>query len=115
MKKDRLISLLVFFFLFLNAAALKAQLSGPGAEATENTQYPAFPDTDPIFIFCAPGEPDKVAELEATAPSPGTGQFRWEKYNPAAASFEYYAEETDTPQSTISALEDGCYRVTITQ
>ncbi len=115
MKKNGLISLLILFFLFLNAATLRAQLSGPGAESTENTQYPAFPDTDPIFIFCAPGESDQVAELEATAPSTGTGQFLWERYNPATASFEYYAEETDTPQSTISALEDGCYRVTITQ
>lgn len=46
----------------------------------------------------------------------GTKTFLWEKYNPVSSDFEFYfSESTENLSSMISGLEDGCYRVTISQ
>lgn len=116
MKKKYYLYLLGVLLFFLNSLFATGQLSAPGAVASEGTAYPVFQGTDNIFIFCTENEGTKSAELIVSTDLPGTKTFLWEKYNNEAGVFEFYfSESTQTPQSTISSLEDGCYRATITQ
>jgi len=115
MKKESNLFLLVFILFLLNTPHVKAQLSAPDSDATEKTQYPVFQAIDNIYIFCTENEEEKNATLQATTPLEGTKTFFWEKYNKETSSFEYFSEETDAQQSTISSLNNGCYRVTITR
>ena len=119
MKKKSYISLLVSALFFLNAPFAMAQISAPGSAGSTPTQYPAFQETDSIFVFCAESENQQLAELQATTDLEGTKTFRWEQYNNLTGEFESVGdlpeESTDANQSEISGLEDGGYRVTITQ
>lgn len=109
-------SLFIVTILVFSFYALQAQITSPGADANDVTQYPVFPETDDIFIFCSSDSMMAVASLSATTELLGTKTFLWEKYNEATASFElYYQESADAATSQIDALTDGCYRITITQ
>lgn len=109
-------SLFIVTILVFSFYALQAQISSPGADATDVTQYPVFPETDDIFIFCSSDSIIEVASLTATTELQGAKTFLWEKYSEASASFElYYQESADATSSQIDALADGCYRITITQ
>lgn len=91
-----------------------AQLSAPGSSGSAKTAYPVFNQTDSIFVFCSQAQGASDGELRVTTNLEGTKTFLWEKYN--AGSFEFYfSESTETLQSSIDNLADGCYRVTITQ
>jgi gliding motility-associated-like protein len=93
-----------------------AQISAPGSAGSTPTQYPVFQEIDSIFVFCAEGEGEQLAELQASTDLEGTKTFDWEQYSPETGTFEiYFSESTEASESTISALEDGGYRVTITQ
>jgi gliding motility-associated-like protein len=116
MKKTGNISLFVLFFFFLNLAVVQAQLSAPGSAATVNTEYPAFPETDSIFVFCTETEGVNAGSLQVQTELEGTKTFLWEKYNPETTAFEFYfSESSENQESTITALENGGYRVTVTQ
>jgi gliding motility-associated-like protein len=116
MKNKGNISLFVILFFFLNLAAAQAQLSAPGSAATTNTAYVTFPETDNIFIFCTETEEINAGSLQVQTALEGTKTFVWEKYNPETAAFESYSSESsENLESTITSLENGGYRVTITQ
>ncbi|MDX8340785.1 gliding motility-associated C-terminal domain-containing protein [Draconibacterium sp. IB214405] len=109
-------SLFIVIILVFSFSALRAQISSPGADASEVTQYPVYTETDSIFIFCSSGSSSDVATLTAGTELTGTKNWLWEKYNSETASFEpYFEESTDAATSQINELADGCYRVTITQ
>ncbi|WP_297100799.1 gliding motility-associated C-terminal domain-containing protein [uncultured Draconibacterium sp.] len=109
-------SLFIVTILVFSFYALQAQISSPGADATDVTQYPVFSETDDIFIFCSSDSMMEVGSLTATSQLQGTKTFLWEKYSETSASFElYYQESADATSSQIDALADGCYRITITQ
>jgi gliding motility-associated-like protein len=92
-----------------------AQLSAPGSDYTDKTNYPVFQGTDSIYIFCA-NEGESAGRLVATTKLTAEKKFVWEKFNNLFNRFEPYSQETITQnQSTISNLADGCYRVTITK
>lgn len=69
---------------------------------------------DLIHIFCgAKGE--KNATLKASTLNGESGSFEWQKYNAASGNFVFFSSDlSGSPTSTISNLEDGCYRVKVT-
>jgi len=69
---------------------------------------------DLIHIFCgAKGE--KNATLKASTLNGESGSFEWQKYNAAPGNFVFFSSDlSGSPTSTISNLEDGCYRVKVT-
>ncbi|MCE1199191.1 MAG: gliding motility-associated C-terminal domain-containing protein [Marinilabiliales bacterium] len=82
------------------------------AGATENTAYPDFAGTDPIYFFCA-GNGGDVGSLKASS-SGGQVVFLWERWDVAGARFVQLTSETATT-STLKSLADGCYRVSFTE
>jgi gliding motility-associated-like protein len=105
-----------FALFFLISTSLQAQLSAPGADGSDRTNYTSFPEIDSIYIFCTTNEIDEVGVLRMTTGLTGTKTFLWEKYNSNSAAFEFYfSESTDASYSEISGLADGGYRITITQ
>lgn len=107
---------ILFIVCMLLTAVAKGQITAPGADASDKTSYPAFPETDDIFIFCVADSLASVGNLTATTSFGGTKTFNWEKYNNLTASFEFYfSESVEGTTSAISGLTDGGYRVTISQ
>lgn len=116
MKNKGNITLFVLLIFFLNIAVAQAQLSAPGSAATANTEYLTFPETDNIFVFCTETEGINAGSLLIQTELEGTKTFLWEKYNPETAAFEFhFSESSENAESTITSLENGGYRVTITQ
>jgi len=114
MRNNSNITLLVFTIILLNVSFAAAQLSAPGSSATTNTEYPVFPETDNIFVFCTDTTINNAGTLQAETTLEGTKTFRWDKYNPATGTFEELsADITDAQTSTVTSLTDGGYRVTI--
>ncbi|WP_319478978.1 gliding motility-associated C-terminal domain-containing protein [uncultured Draconibacterium sp.] len=109
-------SLFIVTILVFSFYALQAQISSPGANAIDVAQYPVFPETDDIFIFCSNDSSAEVGALTATTELTGTKTWLWEKYDETTGAFDLqYQEITDAASSQINALADGCYRITITQ
>ncbi len=66
---------------------------------------------DNIHIFCG-AKDEKNASLVAGFSSGETGSFEWSKYNSAIGDFDFYSTDASgSSTSTISNLENGCYRV----
>ena len=105
-----------FSLIFMISTTLHAQISAPGSDGSDITNYPSFPETDSIYIFCTDNEFDETGRLQMTTNLAGTKTFLWEKYNNTSAGFEFYfSESSDAQNSEISGLADGGYRITITQ
>ncbi len=108
--------LLSSLFVLMISTSLQAQISAPGSDGSDKTNYTSFPETDSIFIFCTISEVDEIGRLRMTTDLTGTKTFLWEKYDNNTAVFEFYfSESTDAASSEISDLADGGYRITITQ
>jgi len=112
----------IVFYLFgsllfiLVSTTIQAQLSAPGSSGVDETNYPVFSETDSIYIFCSESELEEIGSLRMSTLLEGTKTFLWEKYDNNTSDFEFYfSESTDASNSEISALADGCYRVTQTQ
>jgi len=108
---------IIFFILFLlNLSVSKAQIISPGSSGSAETSYPVFQATDSIFIFCSQNGMTGSGTLQVQTSLQGTKTFLWEKYNLETSVFEFYfSESTANQQSVITGLEDGCYRVTVSQ
>ena len=115
--KNKAFLILYFFVSILLIPQLShGQISAPGASGSDKTNYPVFNETDSIFVFCTQAEGTSAGVLRANTELTGTKTFLWEKYNPATSVFDFhYSESTAAQFSDISGLNDGCYRVTITQ
>jgi len=103
--------LLLFTLLFITTNTGYAQITSY-ADETVLTEYTSGAQ-DKIHIFCG-AKGDLNASLTASLPAGETGTFQWTKYNSSAVSFEFFRTETGFQTSTISNLENGCYRVEIT-
>ncbi len=102
--------------LFMWSVSAHAQISAPGSSAAVQTEYPSFPETDSIFVFCTAVEGTQAATLEAQTSLTGTKTFLWEKYNSVSGDYEFFfSESLEEMQSSVTGLENGGYRVTITQ
>lgn len=105
-----------FLFLLLVSTAVFSQISAPGASGSDKSSYPVFAETDSLYFFCGTSENDRPARLQARSAWQGSKTYLWEKYNPVTSAFEFhFSESTENPTSNITSLENGCYRVTITQ
>ncbi|HZH73984.1 MAG TPA: gliding motility-associated C-terminal domain-containing protein [Mariniphaga sp.] len=102
--------------MLLITANVAGQLSAPGSNTDIPTQYPTFPETDNIFIFCIQEEGARPAGLQVQTSLEGTKTFTWQKYNNITSTYDlYYSESLETQQSSITGLESGGYRVIISQ
>ena len=115
--KTKSYAYLIFLTLFtLFSPFLKGQINAPGAVGETQTAYPVFNETDNIYVFCVSGESEQAAILQGSTGLEGTKTFKWDQYNELTGEFElYFSESTEASQSEISGLEDGGYRLTITQ
>jgi len=93
--------------------ALQAQITAPGSSAVRYTTYPATPGHDPVFIFCA-GSGSVTGTLVAASPG-GTAPFTftWTGYNQAGGGYTIPVKTESGTTSTASGLEEGGYRVQI--
>ena len=116
MNKRKSIFILFFITGLVLSQWVSGQITAPGSDASDQTNYPTFPETDDIFIFCTTSQVENIGVLRATTQLTGTKTFLWELYNNQAAAFEFYFSESSEGQtSEITGLVDGCYRITITQ
>jgi len=84
-----------------------------GANAVVPTEYSGV-NQDSIHVFCGrKGETN--ASLTATSPNAEPSSFEWQIYNPTTGSFDLFPNiQLDSTTSVISNLQDGAYRVNIT-
>lgn len=71
-------------------------------------------NSDDLYIVCGEKDDNNITIL-ATASSGTSSTFTWEKYDTLSASFQWYADGAinDTLTSTLTNIEEGCYRVMI--
>ncbi len=107
-------------FAFLISALLlpvtiMGQLTAPGMNAVRYTSYPSSPGVkDPVFVYCNSSGTVK-GNLNAVSPG-GTGPFTfsWNRWSDATKGFTVFiSSETGVMSSAISNLDEGGYRVTI--
>jgi gliding motility-associated-like protein len=114
--KRRNLTIVSFLLCFLIANVLNAQISAPGSVGAGETNYPSFPETDSIFVFCAENEIAPIGELRVSTGLSAAKTFLWEVYNNQTASFDFYfSESSESGTSSITGLANGCYRATVTQ
>ena len=94
---------------------LSAQLTAPGATSSRPASYLSAPSVkDSIFVFCNESGTQK-GTLNATSPG-GTGPFNfsWYRWSDATRGFTVFIRtETGVMSSAISNLDEGGYRVAI--
>ena len=98
--------------ILLFAGIAKGQLTSSSADSTGNTVF-----GDKYFIFCSGGGDISKGSLTAESKYADAATFTWEKYDSLANAFvlltNTYPVTEDSVRSTISKLDDGCYRVTV--
>lgn len=103
--------LFLTLLLFVSCSGF-AQITSIADEVVP-TEYSNEPQ-DKIHVFCG-AKDEKNASLTATAPNGESGSFEWLKYNSQSGNFDFYSSDlSGNATSTISYLENGCYRVKIT-
>jgi gliding motility-associated-like protein len=106
-----LIFILTAFVMFPAAG----QITAPGSTAQRTTVYPGgYSPNDPVFIFCSDGS--TRGTLHATSPG-GTGPFtfEWRRWSTTDNGFTIpVIIEANATTSTVANLEEGGYRVRIT-
>lgn len=93
-----------------------AQLSSPPASAIRNTSYPvSVGRTDPIFIFCNSSGNEKGSLIAESPGGSAPFDFTWYKWNNTAKDFtDLIKTDLSVSSSTLSALDEGGYKVRIT-
>ncbi|MCF8221655.1 MAG: gliding motility-associated C-terminal domain-containing protein [Bacteroidales bacterium] len=102
------------FILLACTSILNAQITAPGASAARYTDYPLTGNNDPIFIFCS-SDGYSLASLNAVSPG-GSGpfDFTWTKWDEPGSDFSIIvAQENDVLSSSLSNIDEGGYRVEI--
>jgi gliding motility-associated-like protein len=108
-------------YFFLTIALLitvisEAQLTAPGSIAVRYTSYLSAPSVKhPVFIFCSSSGTQR-GSLNASSPG-GTGPFTfaWYRWSDATRSFSVPVKtDTGVTNSTATNLDEGGYRVNIT-
>jgi gliding motility-associated-like protein len=105
-------AVLLFTFLIFKPGTGFTQITSTADEVVP-TEY-AGGNQDKIHIFC--GEKGEVnASLIASLTNGETGSFEWQKYNSVTGNFDFFSSDlSGNSTSTISNLENGCYRVKVT-
>lgn len=101
--------------LLCTASAVSAQISSPGADHVKTLTYPVSDREDPLYVFYQENGNIVPGSLAADAPTAGSFDFNWNKYDTNTSSFSIPAgADASTTSSTITGLDDGGYRVQIT-
>jgi len=109
----------VRFALLISAllipVTIMGQLTAPGMNAVRYTSYPSSPGVkDPVFVYCNASGTVK-GRINAVSPG-GTGPFTfsWYKWSDVSKGFTVFvSSETGVMSSAISNLDEGGYRVNI--
>ena len=108
---------LIYALLFLTmvASMASAQIQAPDADLVGVANY-AAPPYDAAFLFCTDDSLRNEATLMVRSEFGISTDFSWEVYDPNQSTFVPYvgSVNSDTIESTISNLADGCYKVTLT-
>ena len=101
---------MIILGLFLSVHVSLAQITALNASKEGTTDF-----GDRFYIYCSPAEGAAMGILQATTPFGVASTFSWERYDSLTNAFVPFGAvfPTDTLQSTIRNLSDGCYRVTI--
>ena len=106
--------LLTLIFCVLPSKRVAGQITSLSADHVDSLAYPVKEGKDPFFIFYQTRQVYKAGSLSATLPGNGSYNFEWSRYNPDVSGFDPPFEiESNQPSSTVSDLEDGGYRVRI--
>lgn len=105
--------ILVFACMLWAGGEAMSQISAPGSDFMEQTNYPVTSPNHPVYIFCsAPDEQSGTLLVQTTLD--GEKTYNWQKYNPGSGNFIAHLEEvTVNNQHQINNLADGGYRVII--
>ncbi|MFC2090834.1 gliding motility-associated C-terminal domain-containing protein [Bacteroidota bacterium] len=91
-----------------------AQISSATSDAVKMLSYTSYEETDPLFVFYQSNESYVPGELTASFTPETDLTFIWTKYDAEAQGFTIpVLEETNATTSTISELDEGGYRVEI--
>jgi gliding motility-associated-like protein len=107
-----LVGILFLSCFILVSEAGFAQITSDANEVVP-TEYSSG-SQDKIHVFCG-AKGDKNGSLTANAPTGETGSFEWLKFNLQTGIFDFFTSDlSGNATSTISNLDDGCYRVNVT-
>ncbi len=112
MNRFKLPALLLVFSLFVFAPfAGSAQITSNDGMVSGITYSNG--NKDSVYVFCG-NKGELNASLTANMPAGESGTFEWQKYNLQSGIFELFSGDlSGSTSSTISNLENGCYRVKI--
>lgn len=112
---DTVIKRVLFFMVlvFFGYASWAQQIDAVGANYTGRTSYNAHTPNHSVYIFCASSKTSPTGSLQMTAPMGNEATFVWQRYSSESYSFLPHATQSNLLTSRISNLEDGCYRVTV--
>ncbi len=113
MKIQSKIAAFIVLIVFVLIPSLGIAQINSDADEVVPTEY-SNGSQDSIYVFCGlKGELN--ASLTASSPNAETASFGWQKYNSQSGSFDLFpGGSSGVTISSISNLENGCYRVNIT-
>lgn len=107
----RRLLLLIFGFIAAVNGYTQITANGTPAPCADMTSYTNGMPNDPIYYYQA----GQLGSLTATPPGGTAGwTFAWAKYNAGTNSWVTLITVNNLPSSTMSNLQTGAYRVTIT-
>jgi gliding motility-associated-like protein len=105
---------LAWILAFFSIQDTQAQISSSAADFIDTLTYLSGNQAkDPLFVFYQPEEIAKPGSLTATLPGAGSYNFEWSRYNPAINGFNPAFSSESGSSSSVSNLEEGGYRVRI--
>jgi gliding motility-associated-like protein len=107
--------LLILATAVLFSVTASGQITSATASYLDSVAYPVTEGKDPLFVFYQPATGTLPGDLVATHPDGGARDFEWTKYDPGLPGFGApFRTESGVQSSTVTELEDGGYRVRIT-
>lgn len=113
-KRIKYTSWLVAVLAFLPGGEAGGQITAPQADAAVPVSYPDYTGPGQLFVFYQDHEGYRPGALTAVGPTAGSFDFVWTQYDPDFNGFTIPVKtESAVAQSSISSLDDGGYRVQI--
>lgn len=98
----------------LSATPVPGQITSPQADAVKTLTFTTDTLESNLFVFYQSDGNYQPGSLTATGPAAGNYDFVWTKYNPDADGFTIpVAAENGVNRSTVTPLDDGGYRVQV--
>lgn len=102
----------ILVFGIFGLKSLNAQIYSPEADFVDTTDYRIDQVNDSIFVFYSP-EDDIKGILRAEGIGSGSFDFNWSRYDTIAKSWNLFFSESSVSSSELQDLEEGGYRVDI--